>query len=78
MSCCSLEKHRATEQPLSPDLSWADINEGGVQDLVPLTDTPFTIQLFPSSDPAPILLYVSHSMLGGSLGSGVDGVDYLV
>lgn len=78
MSCSSLEKHKATEQPLSPDSSWADISEGGVQELVPLTDPPFTILWFPSSDLAPILLYVSHSMLGGNLGFGVDAADYTV
>ncbi|RMC13296.1 hypothetical protein DUI87_10831 [Hirundo rustica rustica] len=77
MSCCSLEKHETTEQPLSPNLSWAGINEGGAQDLGLLTDPPFTILWFPSSDLAPILLYVSHSMLGGNFGSGVDVVDYV-
>ncbi|TRZ24696.1 hypothetical protein HGM15179_002398 [Zosterops borbonicus] len=76
--CCSLEKNEATEKPLSPDLSWANINEGGVQDLAPLTDTPFTILWFPPSDLAPILVYVSHSMLDGNLGFGVDVVDWMV
>lgn len=45
---------------------------------MPLTDTPFTIPWFPSSDLAPILVYVSHSMLDGNLGFGVDVVDWIV
>ena len=78
MRCCSLEKHDATEQHLSLGSSWAEISEGRMQELVPLTDTPFMILWFPSSGLAPVLLHVSHNMLGANLGTGVEVVDHLV
>lgn len=78
MRCCSSEKHDATEQHLSLDSSWAEISEGRMQKVVPLTDTPFMTLWFPSSGLAPVLLHISPNMLSTSLGTEVEVVDHLV
>jgi len=74
MRCCSLENHDATEQHLSLDAPWAEIIEGRMQKLVPLTDTLFMILWFPSSGLASLLLHANHNTLSASLSNGVEVV----